>query len=35
VLLAKDIAYGVKINKGVVSYSNVNGNGVVLTGFRD
>jgi L-alanine-DL-glutamate epimerase-like enolase superfamily enzyme len=34
-LLAKDIAQGVSIDKGVVSYSDVKGNGVVLTGFTE
>lgn len=34
-LLAKDIATGVSIDKGVVSYSNVKGNGVILTGFTE
>jgi L-alanine-DL-glutamate epimerase-like enolase superfamily enzyme len=34
-LLAKDIAQGVSIEKGVVSYSDVKGNGVVLTGFTE
>jgi len=34
-LLAKDIAAGVTINKGVVSYPDVAGNGVVLTGFKE
>lgn len=34
-LLAKDIATGVTIEKGVVSYSNIPGNGVTLTGFTD
>jgi L-alanine-DL-glutamate epimerase-like enolase superfamily enzyme len=32
-LLAKDIATGVKIDKGVVSYSTVDGNGVELIDF--
>ncbi len=35
ILLAKDIATGVRINKGVVSYSKIKGNGVVLTGFTE
>ena len=34
-LLAKDIAKGVMIDKGVVSYPDVNDNGVVLTGFEE
>jgi L-Ala-D/L-Glu epimerase len=34
-LLAKDIATGVSIRRGVVSYPDVPGNGVVLTGFRE
>ncbi|MDZ7821430.1 MAG: enolase C-terminal domain-like protein [Candidatus Marinimicrobia bacterium] len=34
-LLAKDIAEGVTIERGVVHYPDVPGNGVVLTGFRD
>ncbi|MFA6618533.1 MAG: dipeptide epimerase [Candidatus Neomarinimicrobiota bacterium] len=33
-LLAKDIAEGITINKGKVSYSDIPGNGVVLTGFK-
>jgi L-alanine-DL-glutamate epimerase-like enolase superfamily enzyme len=32
-LLAKDIATGVSIRRGVVSYSKIPGNGVTLTGF--
>ncbi|MBW6458395.1 MAG: dipeptide epimerase [FCB group bacterium] len=32
-LLAKDIATGVSIRRGVVSYSDIPGNGVTLTGF--
>lgn len=32
-LLAKDIAKGVQIKRGVVSYPDVPGNGVILTGF--
>ena len=34
-LLAKDIAKGVTIDKGVVSYPEVAGNGVTLTGFSE
>lgn len=34
ILLAKDIAEGISIDKGVVSYSNIAGNGVTLTGFK-
>ncbi|MFO7841242.1 MAG: dipeptide epimerase [Fidelibacterota bacterium] len=34
-LLAKDIAEGVHIERGVVYYPDVPGNGVVLTGFRE
>ena len=33
-LLAKDIATGISIDKGVVTYSNIAGNGVTLTGFQ-
>jgi L-Ala-D/L-Glu epimerase / N-acetyl-D-glutamate racemase len=33
-LLAKDIATGVSISKGVVKYADVPGNGVTLTGFK-
>ena len=33
-LLAKDIAKGVMIDKGVVSYPETAGNGVILTGFN-
>lgn len=35
VLLAKDIASGVSITQGKVSYSKLPGNGVVLTGFTE
>lgn len=33
-LLAKDIADGITIHKGKVSYSDIPGNGVTLTGFK-
>ncbi len=33
-LLAKDIATGVRIDKGVVQYADIPGNGVTLTGFK-
>lgn len=35
VLLAKDIASGVSITRGKVSYADLPGNGVVLTGFTE
>ncbi|MBN2781482.1 MAG: dipeptide epimerase [Candidatus Marinimicrobia bacterium] len=34
-LLAKDIAEGVRIDRGVVHYADTPGNGVVLTGFKE
>lgn len=34
-LLARDIAEGVRIERGVVHYSEIPGNGVTLTGFKE
>jgi len=34
-LLARDIAEGVRIERGVVHYSDIPGNGVRLTGFKE